>query len=110
MSNKPTIERAHSSASAAALAAGTGMLVRQEAALYDVSSTKRAANVSVNSDLLDRARELGVNLSQTLEDALKAKVREERRRKWLEENREAIEECNKHFEKYGLWSDGFRMF
>ena len=83
---------------------------RQTLAAYDVSAPKRATNVSVNTDLLAQARQCGVNLSQTLEDALKTRLAAERRRKWLEDNREAIEDYNKHFEKYGLWSDGLRMF
>jgi antitoxin CcdA len=83
---------------------------RQALAAYDVSAPKRATNVSVNADLLSKARECGVNLSQALEDALKLRLVEERRRRWLEDNREAIEEYNRHFEKYGLWSDGLRMF
>ena len=83
---------------------------RQTLAAYDVSAPKRATNVSVNADLLAQARQCGVNLSQTLEDALKTRLSVERRRKWLEDNREAIEDYNKHFEKYGLWSDGLRMF
>lgn len=83
---------------------------RQALAAYDVSAPKRATNVSVNADLLVQARLCGVNLSQALEDALKSRLAEERRRKWLEDNREAIEDYNKHFEKYGLWSDGLRMF
>ena len=83
---------------------------RQTMAAYDVMAPKRATNVTVNADLLAQARQCGVNLSQTLEDALKTRLAEERRRKWLEDNREAIEDYNKHFEKYGLWSDGLRMF
>lgn len=83
---------------------------RQALAAYDVSAPKRATNVSVNADLLAQARLCGVNLSQALEDALKTRLAEERRRKWLEDNREAIEEYNRHFEKHGLWSDGLRMF
>ena len=83
---------------------------RQAMAAYNVSAPKRATNVTVNADLLAQARQCGVNLSQTLEDALKMRLAEERRRKWLEDNREAIEDYNKHFEKYGLWSDGLRMF
>ena len=86
------------------------MAARQTMAAYDVAAPKRATNVSVNADLLAKARECGVNLSQTLEDALKSRLAEERRRKWLADNREAIEDYNKHFEKYGLWSDELRMF
>src|SRR5690349_2090276 len=70
--------------------------IRQIAATYDVASPKRPTNVSINEDLLAQARDLGVNLSQTLEDALSARVREEKRRRWLEQNREAIAECNSH--------------
>ena len=83
---------------------------RQNMAIYNVSAPKRATNVSINEDLLAQARDLGVNLSQTLEEGLKAHLAGERRRRWLEENREAIEEYNRHFEKHGLWSDGLRMF
>ena len=83
---------------------------RQSLAAYDTSAPKRPTNVSVNEDLLAKARDLGVNLSQTLEDGLKARVAEERRRRWLEDNQQAFVACNEHFEKYGLWSDGLRMF
>ena len=85
-------------------------VVRQSMAAYDTSAPKRPTNVSVNEDLLAKARNLGVNLSQTLEDGLKARVAEERRKRWLEDNKAAFVACNDHFEKYGLWSDGFRMF
>lgn len=83
---------------------------RQSHAPYDLSAAKRPTNVSINADLLAKAKDLGVNLSQTLEDGLKVRVSEERRRRWLEENKSAFAACNEHFEKYGLWSDGFRMF
>ena len=85
-------------------------VARQTQAAYDVSAPKRATNVSINVDLLAQARDLGVNLSQTLEEGLKVRLAEERRKRWLEDNREAFDEYNKHFEKYGLWSDGLRMF
>ena len=85
-------------------------IARQSLAAYDVSAPKRPTNVTVNEDLLAKARDLGVNLSQTLEDGLKARVSEERRKRWLEDNKAAFAACNDHFEKYGLWSDGFRMF
>ena len=88
----------------------TSLVARQSLAAYDTSAPKRPTNVSINEDLLAKARDLGVNLSQTLEDSLKARVVEERRKRWLEDNKAAFAACNDHFEKYGLWSDGFRMF
>jgi antitoxin CcdA len=39
-------------------------------ALYDVQAPKKATNLSVNSDLLNRARSLNINLSSTFEAAL----------------------------------------
>lgn len=74
------------------------------------NATKRAANVSVRRDLLDAARAAGVNLSATLERALIEELRELQRRKWREENREAIAAYNEHVAKHGTYSDGTRRF
>jgi antitoxin CcdA len=71
---------------------------------------KRATNVSVRSDLLDAAREAGVNLSATLERALTEELAEAKRKKWREENREAIQAYNEHIEKHGVFSDDVRRF
>ena len=86
------------------------LAARQNMAAYNVAAPKRPTNVSINEDLLAQARDLGVNLSQTLEEGLKARLAEERRRRWLEDNKSAFDACNVHYEKYGLWSDGIRMF
>jgi antitoxin CcdA len=71
---------------------------------------KRATNVSVRSDLLDSARKAGLNLSATLESALERALAEEKRKRWREENREAIESYNEHVEKHGAFSDDVRSF
>jgi len=71
---------------------------------------KQAANLSVDSELLQEAKELKINLSQTLEEALREKVRAERGRKWLEENRKAIESYNQWVRKNGLPLAKYRMF
>lgn len=72
--------------------------------------TKRATNVSVRSDLLEAAREAGVNLSATLERALMEELAEARRKKWRQENRDAIAAYNEYVEKQGMFSDGVRLF
>ena len=74
------------------------------------SISKRAANVSVRSDLLLEVREAGINLSATLERALMEELAEVKRRKWREENRDAIRAYNEHIEKHGLFSDDVRRF
>ena len=55
---------------------------------------KTRTNVSLDADLLAQARELNINLSATLEDRLREIVTELRRKRWLEENREALADEN----------------
>ena len=71
---------------------------------------KRATNVSIRSDLLDAARDAGVNLSATLERALTEELAKVRRARWREENREAIAAYNEYVEAHGNFSDGVRSF
>ena len=71
---------------------------------------KRVTNVSVRSDLLAAAREAGVNLSAALERALTEELAEGKRKKWREDNREAIAAYNEHVEKHGTFSDDMRSF
>jgi antitoxin CcdA len=77
---------------------------------YDTRAPKRPANLSVNGDLLNKARELDINLSATFELALAAALRDKQRTQWLAENRTAIEAYNDHVEKHGVFSDGLRSF
>ncbi len=78
--------------------------------LYDYEAPKKAANLSINSDLLKRAKGLNINLSATLEQALKAKLAENQARKWKEENKNAIRAYNAFVEEHGCFSDEFRAF
>lgn len=68
-------------------------------------SSKRAVNVSVDAEILGLAKEIGVNLSQTLEDALRKLTEAERIRRWQEENRESIESHNAFIERYGTLTE-----
>jgi antitoxin CcdA len=77
---------------------------------HDRTVAKRATNVSIRSDLLDAAREAGVNLSATLERALAEELACMRRARWREENREAIAAYNEHVNAHGTFSDGVRRF
>jgi antitoxin CcdA len=71
---------------------------------------KRATNVSIRGDLLDAARDAGINLSASLERALAEDLAEIRRQKWLRDNRDAIDAYNEHVEKHGTFSDDVRGF
>ena len=63
---------------------------------------KRAVNVSVDAEILAVAKDLGLNLSQTLEDALRALTRDERLRRFHEENKESIDSYNALIERAGI--------
>ncbi len=78
--------------------------------IYDEKAPKKSTNLSINSDLLKEARNLKINLSATLEQALALRVKEAAREIWLEENREAIKNLNDLTDKNGLFSDSYRTF
>ena len=78
--------------------------------LFDENASKKATNLSINSDLLSKARKLNINLSATLEHALEDELRKVERNNWLKDNKKAIDELNKLADKNGLFSDAFRDF
>lgn len=78
--------------------------------LYNTNAPKKAANVSINSDLLQEAKILKINLSATLEQELVHLIRQKRRVQWLKENRPALDDYNAFVEKHGVFSDGLRQF
>ncbi|MBR7799231.1 type II toxin-antitoxin system CcdA family antitoxin [Undibacterium fentianense] len=78
--------------------------------IYDKSASKKASNLSINSDLLRQAKALDINLSATLETALVVKVREFQAQKWQEENQASISAYNESVEKDGVYSDSLRSF
>jgi len=86
------------------------MEATMQATLFDLAAPKKSANLSINSDLLRLAKENHINLSQALEQRLAEVLREEQRRKWLAENREAINEYNSRIESRGVFSDELRRF
>jgi antitoxin CcdA len=77
---------------------------------YDTQAPKRAVNLSINADLLRRAKELNINLSATMEQALVAALRKKARDQWVAENKAAMEAYNEYMDKHGVFSDGLRSF
>ena len=77
---------------------------------FDTQAPKRAANLSVNSDLLRQARELDINLSAAFEDALSKLVIARQQQAWLEQNKHAIEVYNQKVEVNGAFGDTLRAF
>jgi antitoxin CcdA len=78
--------------------------------VYDPEAAKKATNLTVNSDLLAKAKELKINVSATLETALSEAVRKKAGEQWKIDNKEAIEEYNKFVAKHGCFGDPFRKF
>jgi len=77
---------------------------------YNSDAPKKPTNVSINSDLLEKARGLNINLSATLELALAEQLRTEQRAQWLRENADAIQAYNQFVETNGTFSDSVRKF
>lgn len=75
-----------------------------------MGTSKKSTNVSIRGDLLRQAKELGINLSKTLEQRLIELVVSAKREQWLQENRGALEAYNRIVERRGVFSDGLRRF
>jgi len=75
---------------------------------FDESAPKKATNLSINSDLLAKARGLKINLSAALEGVLALQVKNSARSAWLNENKEAINALNDLADNNGLFSDSYR--
>ena len=67
-----------------------------------IAAARRAANVSLPTDLVEQAREL--------ESVYRDEVRRIREKQWTEENWEAIQSCNAWVEEHGLPLAKYRMF
>ena len=60
--------------------------------------------------MLNKAKDLDINLSATLEQALAEALKKKQREQWLAENRNAINAYNEHVEAHGVFSDDLRSF
>jgi len=69
---------------------------------------KRAVNLFVDAELLDAARTMRINLSETLEGRLRTIVRADQEKRWREENQEAIASINSFIERHGLLASKLR--
>jgi antitoxin CcdA len=71
---------------------------------------RKPTNVSLDPKLVAEAKELGVNVSRACEAGLAAEMKEARKRKWVEENWDAIEGWNEWIAKNGLPLARYRQF
>jgi antitoxin CcdA len=73
-------------------------------------ASRRPTNVTLPESLLREARELEINVSQACERGLAAEVAESKARRWLRENRAAMDAWNEYIDEHGLPLAEFRQF
>ena len=63
---------------------------------------RRSTRLTLDRDLLDEAKALGVNVSRAAEAGVLAAVKAERARRWKVDNAEAVAAYNKWIEENGV--------
>ena len=71
---------------------------------------KRPINLSLTSKVLDAARELGMNLSQTVDELLTEEVKRRYWARWNEDNKNAIAAYNARIDREGVPLVKYRSF
>lgn len=71
---------------------------------------RKAVNLSLDTGVVATARELGLNLSQICETALRDATQDARDRRWQEENSAWAESVNHWIEQNGLPLERYRLF
>lgn len=66
--------------------------------------------LSIDEDVLDEAQALGIDMPSVARDAIAAAVKIERNRRWVEGNREALDQYAEEVEREGLPLGKYRMF
>lgn len=73
-------------------------------------SLRKPANLSIDSDLLEEAKAMEVNLSRAAEAGLKAAVTEAKTQIWKKNNASSLKSSNDYVSKHGLPLDKYRQF
>lgn len=69
---------------------------------------KRPINLSMNSEVLDAARAMGMNISHTVDELLTQEVLRRERERWAEDNKAAIAAYNARIEREGSFAERIR--
>ena len=69
---------------------------------------KRPINLSLNSAVLEMAKELGLNISQTVDELLKQEVERVYWLRWNEDNQPAIAQYNARMARDGTFAQSIR--
>ena len=71
---------------------------------------RQSTSMTIDRSILDEARALGLNISQSAESGLRSAIRAERERRWKADNAEAIEGYNARFADTALPLSAHRKF
>lgn len=71
---------------------------------------RKSTSLSLDRALVDRARELGINLSRAAETGIREAMRTAEAAQWKAENREAIATYNRMVEAEGLPLERYRAW
>lgn len=74
------------------------------------NTPKRPVNLSINARTLELAKEMGMNISQTVDALLAAEVKRRYWEQWNERNKDAIDAYNARIAKEGLPLAKYRSF
>ena len=73
-------------------------------------SPKREVQLQLNSKILDRAQELGMDVSETVDELLAEVVNKRYWERWNEDNKEAIAAYTERIEREGIPLARYRTF
>ncbi len=71
---------------------------------------RKSTSLSLDADLIARAKDAGVNLSRAAEAGIEEEVRKAEAARWADENQHAIEAYNRRVEQDGLPLDAYRKW
>lgn len=74
------------------------------------NAAKKATNLSLNVKVLEAARGLGMNLSQTVDTLLAGEVKRRYWEKWNLDNKDGIVAYNERIRTQGIWGAKYRTF
>lgn len=72
--------------------------------------TKKATNITLSLDVLTEAKALGINISQSCDQFLRERVRNERNRRWQQDNADFISAYNQTVADEGLPLGSWKSF
>ena len=70
--------------------------------LFDPAARKRTVSLTLNADLIEKARAVGLNLSRVAEAAITEEYRRVDRERWETEWREAVRWADAYVAAHGL--------